>query len=184
MYYIGNVRYFLTKKKFALSAINEIVEKLGKESVNNMTGDQGFVSVGSVREFLDTDTAFAFTRAFNNDQMQVKIALAKGVIPVIPQMSQNDILDRMIEMEAKNPEMFNHQKAKSNEVWLGDQLVDFVHVNVAQYKRNGVPSVRIDPEPIMKPVEGLSGVHAYYSVFADAQELIKAEYETKQIELI
>lgn len=184
MYYIGNVRYFLTKTKLGQPAINKIIEQLEGQVVNNTTGDMGFVTAGSVREILDTDKSFAFSRDFQNDPMHLKIVATQGVIPVLKLMSPDEILDRLIELETENPSMFSHPKAKPNEVWLEDMLVDFVHVNVGEYQRHGMPSTRIDKsEPIMKPVKGI-GDCAHYSVFVDAEELVKAEYAAKHMELV
>lgn len=83
MYYIGNVRYFLKKEKFGDSAITEIIEKLGKETINKTSADEGLFPAGSIRDVLPKQTASEFVADFNEDPTHLEITIANGKIPEV-----------------------------------------------------------------------------------------------------
>lgn len=80
MYYIENVVYFLQKKGFGQSNIDEVVEKLNSQTVNKITGNGGFVPSGSVKDVLDTQTYQELTEDFNRDEKHLLIVMENSPV--------------------------------------------------------------------------------------------------------
>ena len=78
----------------------------------------------------------------------------------------------------ENPLMFSHPEAMSGEVWIGDDIVDLVYINIDKYKRKGLPSARMG-KPFLRDAGTHKGI-THYPVFANLNELIKAEEEHAQ----
>ena len=87
------------------------------------------------------------------------------------------MMQRVRELREKHPECFAHPKARADEIWLGDQIIDLVIVNVPLYRNQGMPSARYDPEPILKAAHG--GNFHYHSVFVNVNELVKVTEATQ-----
>jgi len=92
------------------------------------------------------------------------------------------IMEREARMRQEFPAMFNHPQARSNEIWIGNQIFEVAYQNASIYRtEGGLKSLRVSNEPVMvrirvssigkiweeKEVEGRS-------LFVDLQEYLAA----------
>jgi hypothetical protein len=105
-------------------------------------------------------------------------------------MDEAQILKRELELREQCPEMFSHPECLPGEVWLGDQVVDVVHMNAGIYRNAGLTSARVGNARMGKITGQLSGVAGkpverefdcrFHGIFANLHELIIEEEKHKQ----
>ena len=68
-----------------------------------------------------------------------------------------NIPEEVKKLREQYPEMFQHPELKSNEVWVGDFVVDVVYMQTALWREEGLPSVRIGLTKTFTTVEAFCG---------------------------
>lgn len=64
-------------------------------------------------------------------------------------MTEEQIDSRLAEWRAKYPKMFSHADALSDEVWIGDHLVDVAEMNLSFARKAGVVSARLGVNSVL-----------------------------------
>ena len=91
--------------------------------------------------------------------------------------------EKIEELRAEDPKMFEHKELRKGEVWLGDSLVDVVDFDLEEHRRNGLRSVR-EGSGKMGKLKGQPGSFEFRPIFANALEvatlIIRLEAERAQ----
>ena len=83
--------------------------------------------------------------------------------------SQKTTEERMADLKAEYPAMFDHPGQQPNEICLSVQLIDVAALNGSNYKRNGLLSARLG-ETCMGKLKGRQDEVACIPIFVDAAE--------------
>ena len=91
--------------------------------------------------------------------------------------------EKIEELRAQYPQMFEHKELRKGEVCLGERLIDVVEFDVEEYRRQGLRSIRQGSGKMGK-LKGQPGSFEFRPIFANALEvatlIIRLEAERAQ----
>jgi hypothetical protein len=82
MYYIGNIRYFLSKKGYTPEKIEEVILKFKNDGFREDNGDdRSTIVAGAPPRILGEVLGKEFADDFNKDRKHIEICINKGLLP-------------------------------------------------------------------------------------------------------